>query len=157
MLYLKAVFFLFFCPGMAYLLVPYLLLKREGHRFDIGDYRMLGLIPMAAGVAVLLWCVWDFATYGRGTLAPIDPPKKLVQRGLYGLVRNPMYVGGLLILLGETIFFESWGILLWMLLAAFSFHLFVVHYEEPTLRKKFGHGYDEYLRSVPRWLPRFRP
>lgn len=157
MLYLKAVFFLLLCPGAVYILVPYLLLGRDGAHFDIGSFRMIGLLPMGIGVSVLLWCVWDFATYGRGTLAPVDPPKKLVQRGLYGFVRNPMYVGGLLVLLGEAIFFESWHILLWMLLAAFMFRNFVVYYEEPALKKKFGESYEEYLHSVPRWIPRYRP
>ena len=96
-----------------------------------------------------------FTFAGKGTPAPIDPPKELVERGLYRFSRNPMYVGVLFILFGEAIFFATLLILGYMLVFFFCFHLFVVAYEEPTLRRTFGAAYKKYCDAVPRWFPRF--
>lgn len=87
------------------------------------------------------------------TPAPIDPPKVLVARGLYRVVRNPMYVGVVLILLGESVLFASATLLGYALLAWVVVHLFVVFYEEPTLRQKFGTSYENYRKTVPRSIP----
>ena len=93
---------------------------------------------------------------GRGTPAPIDPPKELVARGLYRYVRNPMYVGVMSILVGEALIFAS-RTLVWYAVTVFiGFNLFVLLYEEPTLRHKFGAAYERYCAAVPRWLPRLR-
>jgi protein-S-isoprenylcysteine O-methyltransferase Ste14 len=116
------------------------------------------LVPLGVlasdGRSILLRCIWDFAVSGRGTLAPIDPPKQLVVHGLYRYVRNPMYVGVLLVLLGEAWLFDSRALLVyagefWVVASAFVFF-----YEEPTLRRKFGGSYARYYRSVNRWVPR---
>jgi protein-S-isoprenylcysteine O-methyltransferase Ste14 len=80
----------------------------------------------------------------------------MVSRSLYRFVRNPMYIGVLFVITGEAILFASWPIAMYALSAALAFHLFVLLYEEPTLRSKFGPAYEEYLRSVPRWIPRFQ-
>ena len=112
---------------------------------------------MAAGAGVLLYCIRDFAVSGRGTLAPVDPPRKLVRAGLYRHVRNPMYLGVILVLVGEAVFFESRMLSFYATIVALSFHLFVVLYEEPTLRALFGEEYDAYRSEVPRWVPRLRP
>ena len=101
-----------------------------------------------------LWCAWDFATAGQGTPAPIDAPKHLVVRGLYRFVRNPMYVGVLLMLTGESRAFRSLRILIYAAIVFVFFNLFVIFYEEPALTRKFGAEYDEYMRRVPRWIPR---
>jgi protein-S-isoprenylcysteine O-methyltransferase Ste14 len=111
-------------------------------------------VPTAVGVAVVLWCEWDFATFGRGTPFPLDAPKQLVARGLYRFVRNPMYVGVLLAILGQALWFESAATLWYAMVAALFFHLFVVFYEEPTLRRKFGESYAQYAKAVPRWMPK---
>lgn len=113
----------------------------------------LGIALMAAGGMLALACVATFVTRGEGTPAPIDPPRKFVAAGPYKFVRNPMYIGGFLVLVGFGLYKRSPAILLfalpWLLLA----HLFVVFYEEPHLRTKFGSPYDAYCRSVRRWLP----
>jgi protein-S-isoprenylcysteine O-methyltransferase Ste14 len=106
------------------------------------------------GAAGLLWCIWDFFSQGRGTLAPIDPPKHLVVHGLYQYVRNPMYVAVVTILLGEAIFFLSGAVLLEAGVFFSLAYLFVALYEEPTLRRQFGESYEEYVRTVGRWIPR---
>jgi protein-S-isoprenylcysteine O-methyltransferase Ste14 len=150
----KTLIFTVLVPGTVTVVVPYRLLA-SGARPQ-STLGLVGILPIALGAALYLWCAWDFASAGRGTPAPVDPPKVLVSRGPYRVVRNPMYVGVLLILLGEGIVFASQTILGYALLAWLFFHLFVVFYEEPTLRRKFGAFYEEYCRTVPRWIPRPR-
>ncbi|HTD53691.1 MAG TPA: isoprenylcysteine carboxylmethyltransferase family protein [Thermoanaerobaculia bacterium] len=122
----------------------------------MGPLRYLGAALLAAGAAVYLWCAWDFATTGGGTPAPIDPPRSLVERGLYRHVRNPMYLGILLLLGGEAMLFRSRALLAYAGLVFLFFFLFVVAYEEPALRRKFGQTYERYCDRVPRWIPQFR-
>ena len=114
----------------------------------------IGFLPMVLGVAIYLWCAWDFATAGQGTPAPIDAPKRLVVRGLYRFVRNPMYVGVLTVLFSESVVFRSRRILTYAIVVFLFFHLMVMLYEEQALKRKFGASYEEYLKSVPRWIPR---
>ena len=118
-----------------------------------GIPQYLGVVPVLLGVSVYSRCVWDFASVGRGTPAPIDPPKVLVVCGLYRYVRNPIYLGVLFVLLGEAVFFESSALLRYMIGVFLIFHLFVIFYEEPSLRRKFGESYERYCRSVRRWIP----
>lgn len=106
------------------------------------------------GACVSLWCVKDFVASGRGTPAPFDPPTLLVMQGLYQYVRNPMYIGLFLVLIGEAMLFSSFFFLIYSLFFVAVAHIFVVFYEEPALRRKFGESYKQYLKSVPRWLPR---
>jgi protein-S-isoprenylcysteine O-methyltransferase Ste14 len=114
---------------------------------------------MAAGAAIMLRCVWDFAWTGRGTPAPFDPPRRLVVKGLYRWVRNPMYVGMGVFLAGEALLLpmiakEMFAMIavLWVVVTAF-----ILVYEEPTLRRLFSEDYAEYCRNVRRWLPRLSP
>jgi protein-S-isoprenylcysteine O-methyltransferase Ste14 len=122
-------------------------------------WRSLAAIPSVLGFAVALRCVWDFGWTGRGTPAPIAPPQRLVVVGFYRYVRNPMYVGfaagwiGLWIVFGHA---SSTAILV-VAAVALGVDLFVVFYEEPTLRKKFGKDYGSYCRNVSRWWPRIHP
>ncbi len=122
-------------------------------------WRWLAAIPSVLGFAVALRCVWDFGWTGRGTPAPFIPPQQLVVVGFYRYVRNPMYLGfaagwiGLWIVFGHA----EPGLIAAVAAVALGVHLFVVFYEEPTLREKFGAGYEEYCRNVRRWWPRLRP
>jgi protein-S-isoprenylcysteine O-methyltransferase Ste14 len=108
------------------------------------------------GAAVTLWCAWAFTVRGHGTLSPTDPPKVLVVDGLYHYVRNPIYVGVVLFLLGYVFWHPSRAILGMLLMVAVSAHLFVYFYEEPQLRKVFGKQYQFYCQAVPRWIPRLK-
>lgn len=125
----------------------------------ITRWRWIAAVPSVFGFAVALRCVWDFGRTGRGTPAPMVPPKRLVVVGFYRHVRNPMYVGfltgwaGLWVVFGRASVAAVAVALAVLLVVA----LFVWLYEEPTLRKKFGAEYEEYCRNVPRWLPRLRP
>ncbi|MBL0715954.1 MAG: isoprenylcysteine carboxylmethyltransferase family protein [Desulfosarcina sp.] len=121
---------------------------------DMVSVRYLGLIPFTLGAFVSLWCVKDFVIRGRGTPAPFDPPTRLVLQGPYRYVRNPMYVGLFFVLIGEALLYASFFVLLYSLFLAAAAHIFVIFYEEPTLRRKFGERYEQYLKSVPRWRPR---
>ena len=144
-----------FVPGTIMILVPYLLLTYVSETFPLSlhGFRYFGLIPMALAALIYLRCAWDFPFTGRGTPAPFDPPKEIVVRGPYRYVRNPMYVAVMLALTGEALLFEAASLLIYAALAFSFFHLWVVFYEEPTLRRKFGDSYREYCRRVPRWLP----
>ncbi|HEY1467460.1 MAG TPA: glycosyltransferase family 39 protein [Candidatus Acidoferrum sp.] len=117
--------------------------------------RGLGLALCLVGVAIYLWCAWDFAAKGLGTPAPIDAPCLLVVKGLYRFTRNPMYAGVSAMILGQAIYYGSFSIVVYLLAIVLAFYLFVRFYEEPTLRRLFGEQYDEYCREVPRWLFRF--
>jgi protein-S-isoprenylcysteine O-methyltransferase Ste14 len=118
-----------------------------------GAPQLAGMIVGAAGGAVAIWCILTFALLGRGTPAPFDPPRRLVVRGPYGYVRNPMYLGAALALAGAALFYEA-GVL-WVYAAGFlvATHALVVLYEEPTLRQTFGEDYETYCRKVRRWWP----
>ena len=156
MLALKSIFFTLLLPGTVTVLVPYLILaNRISSDPQSGNFvRYLGVLPMAIGFSILLKCIWDFAAIGRGTLAPVDPPKTLIVRGLYRFVRNPMYVGVLLALAGEALWFLSWELVLFAGAFFGLVHSFVVFYEEPTLRRQFGESYEGYWQSVNRWVPK---
>jgi protein-S-isoprenylcysteine O-methyltransferase Ste14 len=115
--------------------------------------QVAGMVIGAAGAAVALWCIFTFATIGRGTPAPFDPPRRLVIRGPYRFVRNPMYIGAGLALASAALFYESWPLLGYAGLFLLATHVFVVLYEEPTLRRTFGQEYEAYCRQVSRWWP----
>jgi len=155
MVWLKTLIFTIIVPGAVMALIPYLLLSSAPPSFaQIGTFQLFGLIPMAIGAAIYFKCAWDFASAGKGTPAPIDPPKRLVVRGFYRFLRNPMYAGVLLALLGEAWLFRSTALLIYAAIAFTWQHLFVVYYEEPALMRKFGESYSEYLARTPRWIPR---
>lgn len=116
--------------------------------------RALGIALLIAGGALALACITTFVTRGEGTPAPFDPPRKFVAAGPYKLVRNPMYLGGFILLFGFGLYERSPAILFFALPWLLFAHLFVILYEEPHLRATFGAPYDMYCRSVHRWLPR---
>ena len=153
----KTVIFTVLVPGSVTLLVPYLLYSRLPRvLIPLGPFRLVGVVAILAGAATYLRCAWDFAVFGRGTPAPIDPPKRLVVRGFYLYSRNPMYLGIASVLLGEAILFQSVVLALYWGAVSAMFHLFVVFYEEPVLSDAFGNDYEDYVGKVPRWIPRWR-
>ncbi|HEX8154258.1 MAG TPA: isoprenylcysteine carboxylmethyltransferase family protein [Thermoanaerobaculia bacterium] len=117
-----------------------------------------GLMLMMAGGALMLACVFQFGWNGHGTPAPFDPPRRLVVRGPYRRVRNPMYAGMGILLLGETLVFRDIAreMLIMIALCWAAVTLLIVACEEPALRRSFGADYEEYCRHVRRWIPRLR-
>jgi len=143
-------------PGVVAVLVP-ALLAPWGEGPAAWPLVAAGCVLVAAGVGLIAWTVALFAAVGRGTLAPWDPTERLVVRGPYRHVRNPMISGVLALLLGEAALFGSPALLAWFaaVLAVNAVYLPLV--EEPGLHRRFGADYDAYRAHVPRWLPRPRP
>jgi protein-S-isoprenylcysteine O-methyltransferase Ste14 len=143
------------CPGVVTLLVPALIVWSTGA--GIARLGLLGSALIAAGLLLVVSTIRLFATVGRGTLAPWDATTRLVVRGPYRYVRNPMISGVLLILLGEAALFASPALLAWfgVVLAVNAVYMPLV--EEPGLQRRFGEEYERYRAHVPRWIPRLRP
>ena len=142
---LRALFFVLLLPGTVAGYIPFGILQ-SGNLLrvpSLGPASVCAAVFAITGALVLLRCVWDFFAAGKGTLAPIDPPRLLVVRGLYRFTRNPMYNGVLALILGEAWLFRSIGLAEYALLALVLFHLFVVPYEEPALNhsseSRIGH------------------
>ena len=153
-LLVKLLLFTVLIPGTFGVYLPLSLAGNRPPDFDLGSLRYLGWVLIMIGASFYFRCALDFAFKGRGTPAPIDAPKFLVTSHLYRMVRNPMYVGVLMVVVGEGLFLQSFAILRYAGIAWLGFHLFVLLYEEPALRAKFGAEYEEYCRQVPRWIPR---
>jgi protein-S-isoprenylcysteine O-methyltransferase Ste14 len=121
-------------------------------------WRWLAALPSVLGFSVALRCVWDFGWTGHGTPAPVAPPRRLVVVGFYRYVRNPMYEGFAVGWIGLWVVFGHANRMAITAAAAVALlvHLFVLFYEEPTLRKKFEAGYKQYCQNVDRWWPRIR-
>ena len=152
---LKSLLFLVLAAGLGAVYIPFVLLPK-GPQVETGPFAYLAIpLWLASGVTVLL-CFWDFTFKGRGTPNPLDPPTELVATGPYRYVRNPIYVGVLTIIIGDFLWFRSIWMLAYAVVAFLGMHLFVTLYEEPTLKAKFGLAYENYCKSVPRWIPKIR-
>jgi len=143
-------------PGTIVVLAPLWILHARlppGHDWTT-PRTLLGYAVAALGASIYVVCAREFATRGRGTPAPYDPPRELVVSGLYRWVRNPMYVGIVTILCGEALVFGSRTILIYAGCLAAGFHVRVVGFEEPVLKRLFGDSFVRYRQAVPRWIPR---
>jgi protein-S-isoprenylcysteine O-methyltransferase Ste14 len=151
-------------PGTVAVAIPALLVALFGADVDLSERGSAGAVAMVAGAAlivfgVLLWLetVRLFASVGRGTLAPWDPTRKLVVRGPYRRVRNPMISAVTFVLLGEALVLGSIAILIEFAIFALMNAIYIPLAEEPGLLRRFGDEYEEYRRAVPRWIPRRSP
>jgi protein-S-isoprenylcysteine O-methyltransferase Ste14 len=144
--------------GLVLVYVPARLLSWSGivRPAAIDVQQAAGMVIGAVGAAVALWCIFTFAATGRGTPAPFDPPRRLVIAGPYRFVRNPMYIGAGLALAGAALFYESLPLLGYAGTFLLATHLFVVLYEERSLRQTFGQAYEAYCCQVRRWRPSVR-
>ena len=150
MLWLRALVSFLTCPAIVAGLIPILLVR--GHDVYTG-WLTFSLPVLGVGLFALLWCVRDFYVSGRGTLAPWDPPKRLVVVGMYRFVRNPMYVAVLTVLFGWSLLYRSWLLAGYAVVLATVFHFRVVLHEEPWLERQFGVDWQDYAARVPRWWP----
>ena len=155
---LKTFFIAIFFIGFFFVYVPHVIVSVDNPLWlsDIILMRCLAVLPFLTGLIISIMCVLNFAFLGQGTPAPFDPPKILVIKGFYNRVRNPMYIGGFLILFGLSLFFQSAYLLTYLVILSIFFHCFVIFYEEPILRKNFGSSYIEYCKMVPRWVPKLK-
>jgi protein-S-isoprenylcysteine O-methyltransferase Ste14 len=148
-------FFTILQPGVVGVLIPYLLLRNSCNTFFPTEWTVwhfAGAFLIVVGAAILLRCVLRFVTEGKGTISPVDPTKKLIIKGLYKYSRNPMYVGMMILLAGEAIFWRSLALTIYAAVIFVAFNLFVILHEEPRLRRVFGEEYEEYFQNVRRWL-----
>jgi protein-S-isoprenylcysteine O-methyltransferase Ste14 len=152
---LKSFLYFILAAGLGAGYVPFVLLPKSP-QVKTGGFAFLAFPLWLLGGFVILWCFWDFTFKGRGTPLPLDPPKELVDTGPYRYIRNPIYVGVLVIILGYFLWFKTVWLIVYAVIAFLGVHLFVIFYEEPHLRKTFGAAYEDYLKRVPRWLPTFK-
>jgi protein-S-isoprenylcysteine O-methyltransferase Ste14 len=151
----KTLVFTVFVPGTVAGYVPWLLRRDAVPVAGVEEWT--AIVVIAIGITIYLHTAfWGFALIGGGTPAPIAPTKVLVVKGLHRYVRNPMYLGVALAIGGQAWLFHSLHILIYMACMLTIAHLFVVFYEEPTLRRQFGKEYDRYRATVPRWIPKFK-
>jgi protein-S-isoprenylcysteine O-methyltransferase Ste14 len=150
-LWLRAVVAFILLPGITAGLIPWLLARWSGGSAG----SPLGWVPLAVGVLLLIQGVAAFYRRGRGTLAPWDPPRRLVTEGLYRLTRNPMYLGVLGVVSGWALVSGSRPLAWYTIGLAVAFHLRVRFFEEPQLARAFGSEWQEYQDRVPRWLLRW--
>jgi len=150
-------------PFTATVLIPLWIARRYHVDVALADSvrglapQMAGVLLMAAGLILFATTVHEFATRGKGTLAPWDAPRKLVVDGAYRYVRNPMISGVVLILFGEALGLWSAPHFAWAVLFLFINAIYIPLLEEPLLRQRFGDAYIDYCRHVPRILPRLKP
>jgi protein-S-isoprenylcysteine O-methyltransferase Ste14 len=152
---LKTLVFTIVVPGTVAVVIP---------RYLIGGFSVptfgalpaLGFMAIVLGACIYFACAWEFAVRGLGTPAPIAPTKFLVVSGLHRYVRNPMYLGVALVIAGEAGLFRAAHLAEYAVAMLLIAHLFVILYEEPTLCRQFGESYEQYRRTVPRWIPRFQ-
>ena len=154
-LFLRNLFFTILQPGLVAGLFPYLILGNPDmatFKNNLGPFQYIAIFIFAVGVIILFYCISMFAIKGKGTLSPADPTNKLVVSGIYKYSRNPMYIGVMFILIGEAIFFGSTMLWIYTGFVFIAFNLFIVLHEEPRLKRDFGAEYEQYLKSVRRWL-----
>jgi protein-S-isoprenylcysteine O-methyltransferase Ste14 len=157
MRWMKVLLFSILLPGIADVLIPWLILARLGKLTfaSIGIMQIIGSLLALAGLTLIVWVCQAFFRRGKGKPAPFDPPHQFVSKGLFSWLRNPLYLGAaLLVPLGEACFFVTFWLVFYSALLFLISHLYVVYVEEPTLIRRFGRPYKKYLRIVPRWLPR---
>jgi protein-S-isoprenylcysteine O-methyltransferase Ste14 len=151
--------FLVLAPGSVAGLIPWWIShwQQQPPFLGFAPFRALGILLMAAGIIVVLDSFARFAFQGIGTPAPVFPTRQLVVDGFYRYVRNPMYVAVLVLILGEALLLGNLHLLAYAVFPWLAAHLFVLFYEEPTLRKSFSIEYEAYCTHVPRWIPRLSP
>jgi len=144
--------------ALVLVIVPRGILRASGYKWGGAPSwsELAGTGLVIAGFALVVWCLGTFAFVGKGTAAPFDPPRRLVVVGPYRFVRNPIYIGAVIAMLGAAMVLWSWWLVLYALVVLVVTHLLVILYEEPHLRRVFGQPYEEYLRTVQRWIPTWR-
>jgi len=153
----SVLFVLFGGPGIILFFLPLWITHFHIPAWESRWQMLLSAILIAIGLVPALESVSRFIFVGRGTLIPVVPTDRLVVSGFYRYVRNPMYVGVMLALAGESILFWNMGILIEALLAFIGFNLFIRLHEEPSLIRRHADEYLRYKKNVPRWLPRLTP
>jgi protein-S-isoprenylcysteine O-methyltransferase Ste14 len=147
--------FSFILPITVLVIVPAWIEKNW--TININFSLFAGSTLVLIGLMIMVVCISSFIRIGRGTLAPWSPTRKLVVKGLYRYVRNPMILGVWIVLLGEALALKSQNILIWAASFFVINTIYFIVYEEPDLEDRFGEEYRDYKKHVSRWLPRLKP
>src|SRR6266850_2072251 len=141
--------------GLMLVFLPARVLEWSGvtRPVEVGALQVAGGVLVVLGGALMLACILTFGLAGRGTPALFDPPRRMVARGPYRFVRNPMYIGAVVALVGAALYYRSPALLAYAACFLLATHAIVVGYEEPRLRRTFGAEYEDYCRRVRRWRP----
>jgi protein-S-isoprenylcysteine O-methyltransferase Ste14 len=154
---ISTLFFMFVLLPIFYILIPYgILSSRYVYSFNIGLLKYLGICFIILGIIIGVLCSIGFVVQGKGSPIPFSPTKELIVTGIYRYVRNPIYIAGSLVLIGETLLFQSFGILIYFIFM-FGVFYFQALMEEIHLEGEFGETYNDYRKSVPGWIPTLRP
>ena len=153
-MFLRALLAFLALPGVVAFIVPPVLASFDPWRTGV---FLPGALVVLLGMVLLFWCVRDFYVSGKGTLAPWEPPTKLVVVGLYRYMRNPMYVGVITLVVGWSVLLTSPVLMCYALVLAIGFHIRVLTHEEPWLESQFGSEWRQYRAEVGRWVPRLTP
>ena len=146
-------------PANVLIVIPAVVLYATDYQWTPNHpaFVALGACLLLNGLFFAGWTMRLFATRGKGTAAPWNPPKKLVVAGPYRHVRNPMISSVLAMLLAEALLLNSWWIAGLFFLFALLNMIYFPLFEEKELEKRFGADYLAYKRNVPRWIPRLKP
>ncbi len=153
-------------PGIVTLVIPGTILWRSGtDSFGLWQsfpaarvvLSVIGAFCICLGLLLMVATIRLFVEVGKGTLAPWEPPKRLVVQGVYRHVRNPMISGVILVLLGESLLMASLPLVWWFLVVVVVNAVYIPLSEEPGLVERFGEAYLRYKQNVPRWVPRWTP
>lgn len=153
-LFFRNLLFTILQPGIVAGLIPYFIVRRQWlfRHYRLDFQGILGTAVFTVGLILMGYCIYLFATRGKGTLSPFDRTKNLVVQDVYRFSRNPMYVGVILILIGEALITGSLEMLVYTVIVFFLFHAFILFIEEPRLKRDFGPDYELYLKKTRRWL-----
>jgi len=154
LLLLRNLIFTILKPGIVIILIPFMIIRDKLDRIiqPLQFYHYVGIYVFLIGIIIMLHCIIKFTFEGRGTLSPIEPTQRLVISGLYSFSRNPMYIGAILILSGEAIFFHSTSLCLYSIIIFLIFNIIIFLIEEPRLRNDFDKEYRRYCQNVRRWI-----
>lgn len=162
MLFIRTIVFLFLIVATVVCYMPFLLVKLFPDEINLGAFSYSGIVLIAAGILFLLPAILIFLIKGKGTPAIYfskwfknligEEPETLISKGIYKFTRNPMYLGVILILTGESIFFQKIILFIYTLAMFIIFHLVIVHLEEPHLKKKHGQSFNEFMKKTKRWI-----
>ena len=152
----KTFFYMGSLHGFFTFYAPFLLARLSSPLLDTSLLRILAIPLWGMGAWFIIRCSVEMVRQGRGTPAHMAPPMELVISGLYRHIRNPIYLGALLALLGHIVWSGSGLVIAYFICYVIAFHILIVRFEEPVLRNKFGKAYDDYRANVPRWIPRFK-
>lgn len=154
-LLLRNLLFTLLQPGFAVGIIPIAIRTMTGGELvpEVWEWtNFVGAALIVFGFTIAAICIVRFAYEGRGTLSPLDPTKRLVVRGFYKYSRNPMYIGMMLIITGEAMYWMSWPVAVYGVLLFIGFNAFIILHEEPRLKREFPTEYAEYMTRVRRWI-----